>query len=81
MAFRAALHQAGAAALSQLLQFPEPAAGQRTIACPCGQSGALPGTALQAHSHCAGRSGSVASLVSVPALSQRPVPRRSPTGH
>jgi hypothetical protein len=36
MAFRAALHQAGAAALSQLLQFPEPAADQRTILCPCG---------------------------------------------
>lgn len=36
MAFRAAMHQAGAAALSQLLQFPEPAADQRTIPCPCG---------------------------------------------
>jgi hypothetical protein len=36
MAFRAALHRAGAAALSQLLQFSEPAAGQRTIPCPCG---------------------------------------------
>lgn len=36
MAFRATLHQAGAAALSQLLQFPEPAADQRTIPCPCG---------------------------------------------
>jgi hypothetical protein len=36
MAFRAALHQAGAAALSQLLQFPEPAADQRPIPCPCG---------------------------------------------
>jgi len=36
MAFRAALHQAGAAALTQLLQFPEPAADERTIPCPCG---------------------------------------------
>lgn len=36
MAFRAALHQAGGAALSQLLQFPEPAAGQRSIPGPCG---------------------------------------------
>ena len=36
MAFRAAMHQAGAAALSQLLQYPEPAADQRTIPCPCG---------------------------------------------
>jgi len=33
MAFRAALHQAGAAALSQLLQFPEPAADQRNLPC------------------------------------------------
>jgi len=36
MGFRAALHQAGAAALSQLLQFPEPVAAQRSMACPCG---------------------------------------------
>ena len=37
MALRAAMHQAGAAALSQLLQFPEPVADQRTIPCACGQ--------------------------------------------
>jgi hypothetical protein len=36
MGFRAALHQAGAAALSQLLQFPEPAIELRNITCPCG---------------------------------------------
>jgi hypothetical protein len=30
------MHQAGAAALAQLLQFPEPAADERAIACPCG---------------------------------------------
>jgi len=36
MAVRSAMHQAGAAALSELLQFPAPAAGQRTVACPCG---------------------------------------------
>lgn len=36
MALRAAMHQAGAAALTQLLQFPEPAADQRAIPCPCG---------------------------------------------
>jgi hypothetical protein len=36
MGFRATLHQAGAAALSQLLQFPEPVAEQRAITCPCG---------------------------------------------
>jgi hypothetical protein len=38
MAMRSALHRAGAAALSQLLQFPAPTSKQgRTRACPCGQ--------------------------------------------
>lgn len=32
---RSAMHQAGAAALTELLRFPEP--DQRSIACPCGQ--------------------------------------------
>lgn len=36
MAIRSALHHAGAAALSELLQFPVPPAEQRSIACPCG---------------------------------------------
>jgi hypothetical protein len=31
------MHQAGAAALTELLQFAEPAAEQREIPCPCGQ--------------------------------------------
>jgi len=34
---RSALHQAGAAALSELLQFPAPAADLRTLPCSCGQ--------------------------------------------
>jgi len=37
MAFRAALHQAGASALTQLLRFGVPAADQRLRPCPCGQ--------------------------------------------
>src|SRR5467141_1446085 len=37
MAMRATLHRAGAAALSQLLQFPAPRGEGRTLACPCGQ--------------------------------------------
>ena len=37
MAVRAALHQAGAAALSELLRFAAPAADQRTVPCDCGQ--------------------------------------------
>jgi Uncharacterised protein family (UPF0236) len=36
-ALRAALHQAGAAALSELLQFEAPSADQRQWPCPCGQ--------------------------------------------
>jgi hypothetical protein len=36
MAVRSAMHQAGAAALTQLLQFAAPAADQRTLACSCG---------------------------------------------
>jgi hypothetical protein len=36
MGFRSALHQAGAAALTQLLQFAEPPADQRSLPCPCG---------------------------------------------
>jgi len=37
MAVRSAMHQAGAAALTELLQFPAPTADQRSLACPCGQ--------------------------------------------
>jgi len=37
MAVRSALHRAGAAALTQLLQFPAPRAEPRTVPCPCGQ--------------------------------------------
>lgn len=37
MAVRSAMHQAGAAALTELLQFAAPAADHRRVACPCGQ--------------------------------------------
>jgi len=37
MAVRSAMHQAGAAALTELLQFAAPAAGQRTVPCSCGR--------------------------------------------
>jgi hypothetical protein len=37
MVVRSALHRAGAAALTELLRFAAPPAGQRTLACPCGQ--------------------------------------------
>ena len=35
-ALRTALHQAGAAALGELLQFETPASDQRQLPCPCG---------------------------------------------
>jgi hypothetical protein len=37
MAVRSAMHRAGAAALSELLDFPAPTKSQRTVACTCGQ--------------------------------------------
>ncbi|MCP5113437.1 MAG: ISKra4 family transposase [bacterium] len=37
MAVRSAMHQAGAAALAELLQFPIPAGEQRHLRCSCGQ--------------------------------------------
>jgi hypothetical protein len=37
MAVRSAMHHAGAAALTQLLRFPAPAADRRSLPCPCGQ--------------------------------------------
>ena len=36
-AFRSALHQAGAAGLSELLEHPAPVGQQRQLPCPCGQ--------------------------------------------
>lgn len=36
MAVRSAMHQAGAAVLTELLQFPAPDEDQRRLACPCG---------------------------------------------
>ena len=37
LALRSAMHQAGAAALREILRFPVPTSEQRTIPCPCGQ--------------------------------------------
>jgi hypothetical protein len=43
--------------------------------------GSLSGTALQASPHGGGESGSVPSLLLVPALPYRPIPRRHRPGH
>lgn len=37
VAIRSAMHHVGAAALTELLRFPTPAADQRTVPCSCGQ--------------------------------------------
>jgi hypothetical protein len=37
MAVRSAMHQAGAAALTELLRFPAPATDQRSVSCACGK--------------------------------------------
>jgi Uncharacterised protein family (UPF0236) len=39
MAVRSAMHHAGATALTELLQFPVPAADRRTLPCACGREG------------------------------------------
>jgi hypothetical protein len=38
MAVRSAMHRAGAAALTELLDFPAPVKTRHTVACPCGQA-------------------------------------------
>ncbi len=38
MMLRSAMHRAGAAGLTQLLQFPVPPAEQRTVSCSCGHT-------------------------------------------
>ena len=38
MAVRSAMHRAGAAALTELLDFPAPAKAHHTVACPCGKA-------------------------------------------
>jgi hypothetical protein len=43
MLVRPALHHAGAAALTELLQFPAPAAGRRRLRCRCGHSASYRG--------------------------------------
>ena len=81
MAVRSAMHQAGAAALTELLQFPDTAGGSAQRGLCLRPSGALPGIAFQAGSHRRGPGASVAALLFVPALSRGPVSRRCRTGH
>ena len=75
------MHQAGAAALSELLQFPAPGGRAAQPSLSLRPPGQLSGIALQAGSDRRGRGRSLASLLPVPALPHRPIPRRCRTGH
>lgn len=68
MAMRSAVRRAGAAALSQLLQFPEPDCRSAHSALLLRPAGRLQGTALQADPHGAREGGSLASLLLLPTL-------------
>jgi len=57
------MHRAGAAALTQLLQFPVPTAAQRNIACACGHHSRYQKVALQAGPHGGRPGGSFAALL------------------
>jgi hypothetical protein len=80
MGFRAALHQAGAAALSQLLPFAEPCAEQRDMGYSCGHRARYRKLRSRPFLTVLG-GGDLAPMVPVSALPQRPVPGRSPTRH
>src|SRR5712692_4444240 len=68
MAVRSAMHQAGATALTELLQFPTPPADQRTIPCSCGHQAHYRELRSKPVLTAVGRGGSIASLLPVPAL-------------
>lgn len=68
MAVRSAMHRAGGAALTELLQFPVPAAEQRTIACFCGHQAEYRELRPKTMLTVSWQGGSIASLLSVPVL-------------
>ena len=76
MAVRSAMHHAGAAALTELLQFPAPATDQRTVPCACGHAARYRGLRSKPVLTAVGSVDSLAPLLSVRALPHRPVPRR-----
>ena len=80
MAVRSAMHRAGAAALTQLLQFPVPAAGQRASLALAAATHIIESCA-QAGPHGGRPGGGIAALLPMPGLPSRPIPRRCRTGH
>jgi hypothetical protein len=64
-ALRLALHQAGASALSELLQFESAGAGPASVALCLWSLGAIPGTPLTTRAYCGGLGANAASVVSV----------------
>ncbi len=80
MAVRSVMHRAGAAALTELLRFPPPAVDQRTILVLAVDK-LITGNCDPSRSDRGGLGGSVASLLPMLALSQRPISRRCRTGY
>ena len=78
---RAAMHQAGAAALTQLLQFAAPAADQRAIPCPCGQQAHYRELRSKPDSTAVGEVEVSRPYYLCPHCHQGPVSRRCRTGH
>jgi hypothetical protein len=73
MAVRSAMHRAGAAALSELLEFPAPTDAQRTVACPCGELARYRELRCKLVLTGRGPSASLAPLLFMPTLSHRPI--------
>ena len=76
-----ALHRAGAAALTQLLQFPAPRDEPRTVPCPCGQPAPCHQLRAKPVLTAVGPVENLSSLLRLPELPRRPVPSRCRTGH
>ena len=81
MGVRSALHRAGAAALSQLLQFPAPREEQRTVACPCGQAAHYHQLRTKSVLTAVGRVQVSRPYYWCPNCHTGPIPRRCRTGH
>ena len=73
MAMRAAVHQAGAAALSQLLRCDPPGPDERQIPCPCGHKARYREMRSRHVLTAVGEIAVPAPLVSVSAMSSRTV--------
>ena len=78
---RSALHRAGAAALSQLLQFPAPSEEGRSAGLPLRPTSLLPRATQQARADRRGSGGSFTSLLFMRTLRRRPISGGCRTGY